>query len=93
MEGHSLLYGAILYLAAAVITVPVFKRLGLGAVLGYLVAGVAIGPWGLRLIRDVDMILHVAEFGVVLLLFLIGLELNPRRLWAMRRPILGLGGV
>jgi glutathione-regulated potassium-efflux system ancillary protein KefC len=92
MDDHSLLYGAILYLAAAVITVPVFKRLGLGAVLGYLVAGVAIGPWGLGLIRDVETILHVAELGVVLLLFLIGLELNPHRLWAMRRPILGLGG-
>jgi glutathione-regulated potassium-efflux system ancillary protein KefC len=92
MDDHSLLYGTILYLAAAVITVPLFKRLGLGSVLGYLVAGVAIGPWGLGLIRDVDLILHVAELGVVLLLFLIGLELNPRRLWAMRRPILGLGG-
>jgi glutathione-regulated potassium-efflux system ancillary protein KefC len=92
MEGHSLLYGAILYLAAAVITVPVFKRLGLGAVLGYLVAGVAIGPWGLGLISDVELILHVSEFGVVLLLFLIGLGLNPHRLWEMRRPILGLGG-
>jgi len=92
MDDHGLLYGPILYLAAAVITVPVFKRLGLGAVLGYLVAGVAIGPWGLGLIRDADRILHVAEFGVVLLLFLIGLELNPHRLWALRRPILGLGG-
>lgn len=92
MDNQSLLYGAIVYLAAAVITVPLFKRLRLGAVLGYLVAGVAIGPWGLRLISDVDLILHVSEFGVVLLLFLIGLELNPRRLWEMRRPILGLGG-
>jgi glutathione-regulated potassium-efflux system ancillary protein KefC len=93
MDDHSLLYGAILYLAAAVIAVPIFKRLGLGAVLGYLVAGVAIGPWGLGLISDVETILHASEFGVVLLLFLIGLELNPHRLWEMRRPILGLGGV
>jgi glutathione-regulated potassium-efflux system ancillary protein KefC len=92
MDNQSLLYGAILYLAAAVITVPLFKRLGLGAVLGYLVAGVAIGPWGLALISDVDLILHVSEFGIVLLLFLIGLELNPHRLWEMRQPILGLGG-
>ena len=92
MDEHSLLYGAILYLAAAVVTVPLFKRFGLGSVLGYLVAGVAIGPWGLGLIRDVELILHVSEFGVVLLLFLIGLELNPHRLWEMRRPILGLGG-
>jgi glutathione-regulated potassium-efflux system ancillary protein KefC len=92
MDDQSLLYGAILYLAAAVIAVPVFHRLGLGSVLGYLVAGVAIGPWGLGLIRDVELILHVSELGVVLLLFLIGLELNPHRLWEMRRPILGLGG-
>jgi glutathione-regulated potassium-efflux system ancillary protein KefC len=92
MDEHSLLYGAILYLAAAVVTVPLFKRFGLGSVLGYLVAGVAIGPWGLGLISDVELILHVSEFGVVLLLFLIGLELNPHRLWEMRRPILGLGG-
>ncbi len=92
MDEHSLLFNAILYLAAAVVTVPVFKRLGLGAVLGYLVAGVAIGPWGLGLISDVQLILHVSEFGIVLLLFIIGLELNPHRIWAMRRPILGLGG-
>jgi glutathione-regulated potassium-efflux system ancillary protein KefC len=92
MHDDSLLFNAILYLAAAVIAVPVFKRLGLGAVLGYLVAGVVIGPWGFGLIRDVDAILQVSELGVVLLLFLIGLELNPHRLWEMRRPILGLGG-
>jgi glutathione-regulated potassium-efflux system ancillary protein KefC len=92
MDDHGLLLDAILYLAAAVMTVPVFKRLGLGAVLGYLVAGVAIGPWGLGFIRDVKLILNVSEFGVVLLLFIIGLELNPKRLWEMRRPILGLGG-
>lgn len=92
MHEPSLLFNAILYLAAAVIAVPVFKRLGLGAVLGYLVAGVVIGPWGFGLIRDVDLILRVSELGVVLLLFLIGLELNPQRLWEMRRPVLGLGG-
>ncbi len=81
-----------IFLAAAVITVPLAQRLGLGAVLGYLLAGIAIGPWGLELISDVDEILHFSEFGVVLLLFLIGLELNPATLWKMRKPIVGLGG-
>ncbi|MEH6533994.1 MAG: glutathione-regulated potassium-efflux system protein KefB, partial [Photobacterium frigidiphilum] len=71
---------------------PIAQRLGLGSVLGYLIAGIAIGPWGLGLISDVEAILHFSEFGVVLLLFLIGLELNPKKLWQMRSPILGLGG-
>jgi glutathione-regulated potassium-efflux system ancillary protein KefC len=84
---------ALIYLAAGVIAVPLFKRLGLGSVLGYLAAGMAIGPWGLRLIGDPQTVLHFAEFGVVLLLFLTGLELDPRRLWALRRPILGMGAV
>jgi Kef-type K+ transport system membrane component KefB len=76
---HSLLINALVYLAAAVIAVPVAKRFGLGAVLGYLLAGIAIGPWGLRLISERrGRILHFSEFGVVLLLFLIGLELEPR---------------
>ncbi|MES2015545.1 MAG: glutathione-regulated potassium-efflux system protein KefC [Pseudomonadota bacterium] len=88
---HSLLANALVYLAAAVIIVPLAKRFGLGAVLGYLMAGIAIGPWGLRLIGEVEDILHFSEFGVVLLLFLIGLELEPRRLWAMRKPIFGSG--
>lgn len=88
---HSLLFNALIYLAAAVVAVPVAKKLGLGAVLGYLIAGIAIGPWGLRLIGEVEDILHFSEFGVVLLLFLIGLELEPKRLWAMRRPIFGSG--
>lgn len=89
---HSLLANALVYLAAAVISVPIAKRLGLGAVLGYLLAGIAIGPWGFRLISEVEDILHFSEFGVVLLLFLIGLELEPRKLWSMRRPIFGWGG-
>ena len=89
---HSLLTNALVYLAAAVVAVPLAKRLGLGAVLGYLLAGMAIGPWGLGLIREVEDILHFSEFGVVLLLFLIGLELEPSRLWSMRRPIFGWGG-
>jgi len=73
--------------------IPIFKRLGLGSVLGYLVAGVAIGPWGLRLVADPKTVLQIAEFGVVLLLFLVGLELNAQRVWALRRAIFGLGGV
>jgi monovalent cation:proton antiporter-2 (CPA2) family protein len=88
----SFLIEAVVFLAAAVVTVPVFRWLGLGAVLGYLVAGVAIGPWVLALVSDVDHILHFAEFGVVLLLFVIGLELQPNRLWTLRKTIFGLGG-
>jgi len=88
---HNLLLNALVYLAAAVIAVPIAKRLGLGAVLGYLLAGIAIGPWGLKLIREVEDILHFSEFGVVLLLFVIGLELEPRRLWSLRRSIFGWG--
>ena len=90
---HSLLFNALVYLAAAVVAVPIAKRFGLGAVLGYLLAGMAIGPWGLRLIDGVEDILHFSEFGVVLLLFVIGLELEPKRLWALRRPIFGWGGL
>lgn len=88
----TLLVNALIYLAAAVIAVPLARRLGLGAVLGYLLAGIAIGPFGLGLINEVQDILHFSEFGVVLLLFLIGLELDPKRLWSMRRPIFGWGG-
>ncbi len=79
------------YLAAAVIAVPIARALGLGAIIGYLAAGIAIGPWGLALVSNVQDILHFAEFGVVLMLFLVGLELQPSRLWSLRRPILGLG--
>lgn len=81
----------VIFLTAAVIAVPVFRKAGLGALLGYLGAGIMIGPSVLGLIDDVDAILHFAEFGVVLLLFIIGLELMPARLWALRRPIFGLG--
>ena len=83
----------IILLVAAVIAVPIFKRLGLGAVLGYLVAGVIIGPWGIGRFSEVDELLHFAEFGVVMLLFLIGLELQPSRLWALRRSIFGFGSL
>ena len=79
------------FLIAAVAIVPLAKLLRLGSVLGYLLAGLLIGPWGLRIIPDGEVILHFAEFGVVLLLFLIGLELKPQRLWELRRLVLGAG--
>ena len=91
MDEHGFLYQALIYLAAGVIAVPLFKRLGLGSVLGFLAAGMVIGPWGLKLVSKPEAVLHFAEFGVVLLLFLVGLELNPGRLWQMRRPIFGMG--
>jgi monovalent cation:proton antiporter-2 (CPA2) family protein len=88
------LYQAFVYLAAAVVAVPIAKRLGLGSVLGYLIAGVAIGPWGLHLVgQEGQDVMHFAEFGVVMMLFLIGLELQPSLLWRMRGPILGTGGL
>jgi glutathione-regulated potassium-efflux system protein KefB len=82
---------AVALLAAAVVAVPVFKRLGLGAVLGYLAAGLAIGPFGAGVVREPEAVLHVAEFGVVMFLFIIGLEMRPARLWTLRREIFGLG--
>jgi monovalent cation:proton antiporter-2 (CPA2) family protein len=93
MEPHGFLQQALVYLTAGVIAVPLSKRLGLGSVLGYLIAGITIGPWGLRLISDPQTVLQFSEFGVVLLLFLIGLELNVQRVWGLRRAIFGLGGV
>jgi glutathione-regulated potassium-efflux system ancillary protein KefC/glutathione-regulated potassium-efflux system protein KefB len=87
----SFLAQAAVFLAAAVIAVAIFRRLKLSSILGYIAAGLVIGPFGLGLIRDVDSILHDAEFGVVLLLFVIGLELQPTRLWVMRRVVFGLG--
>src|SRR5262245_38787845 len=84
---------AVALLGAAVVAVPTFKRLGLGSVLGYLVAGLAIGPFGIGLFTDPQSIIHVAELGVVMLLFIIGLEMEPSRLWALRREIFGLGVV
>ena len=82
-----------IFLVAAVIAVPVSRKLGLGSVLGYLGAGLVIGPWGLALITDVHSILDFSEFGVVLLLFVIGLELDPNRLWRLRGAVFGLGGL
>ena len=86
-----MLIDTVILLAAAVVVVPLFKKLGLGTVLGYLIAGILIGPWGMRLITDFDSILHLSEFGVVLLLFIIGLELQPARLWLLRHSVFGLG--
>ncbi|HSW15968.1 MAG TPA: cation:proton antiporter, partial [Ramlibacter sp.] len=87
----SWLLNSLIYLGAAVLAVPLSRTLGLGSIIGYLVAGIAIGPAGLKLVTNVQDILHFAEFGVVLMLFLVGLELEPKRLWALRRPIFGWG--
>src|SRR5215207_9945036 len=89
----SILQQAVVFLGAAMVAVPLSKRLGLGSVLGYLAAGIVIGPWGLGWISDVENILHFAEFGVVMLLFIIGLELQPSRLWQLRKRVFGMGGV
>ena len=88
----SYLLQAVVLLAAAAVAAPLARTLNIGAVLGYLAAGVLIGPHVLGLFTDVESILHVAELGIVFLLFLIGLELRPRRIWTMRRSILGAGG-
>jgi len=85
------LINSFIYLSAAVIAVPLSQALGLGSIIGYLAAGIAIGPWGLGLVTNVEDILHFAEFGVVLMLFMVGLELEPKRLWSLRRPIFGWG--
>jgi glutathione-regulated potassium-efflux system ancillary protein KefC/glutathione-regulated potassium-efflux system protein KefB len=91
MENASPLLDAFIYLAAALIAVPVAKRLGLGAVPGYIIAGAVIGPFGFKFLNEATETMHVAEFGVVIMLFLIGLEIQPAVLWRMRRAVLGLG--
>ena len=94
MHEGGFFFQALVYLAAAVISVPIAKRLGLGSVLGYLIAGVAIGPFALGLVgKEGRDVMHFAEFGVVMMLFLIGLELRPALLWRLRGPILGMGGI
>jgi len=93
MAEATILRDALVYLGAAVVCVPIAKRIGLGSVLGYLIAGCAIGPWGLGFVTNVQSILHFAEFGVVLMLFLIGLELDLKRLVEMRRPVFGGGAL
>jgi monovalent cation:proton antiporter-2 (CPA2) family protein len=94
MHGQGFFFQAFVYLAAAVVAVPIAKRMGLGSVLGYVIAGVVIGPFGLALIGEEGKdVMQFAEFGVVMMLFLIGLELRPPLLWRLRRPILGTGGL
>ncbi|WP_426578100.1 glutathione-regulated potassium-efflux system protein KefB [Xenorhabdus stockiae] len=93
METSALLSAGILFLFAAVVAVPVAQKFRIGAVLGYLLAGIALGPWGAGLIKDVGEILHFSELGVVFLMFIIGLELNPAKLWQLRRSIFGAGTV
>ena len=94
MSAEGFLFQAFIYLAAAVISVPLAKRLGLGSVLGYLIAGVLIGPYALGFVgRGGSDVRHVAEFGVVLMLFLVGLELRPNLLWRLRGPMIGAGGL
>ncbi|HEU0222486.1 MAG TPA: monovalent cation:proton antiporter-2 (CPA2) family protein [Paracoccaceae bacterium] len=90
-ESDPFLMSAVVFLGSAVVAVPIVKRLKLGSVLGYLGAGAVIGPFGLRLIQEPETVLRIAEFGVVLLLFVIGLELKPARLWRLRSDIFGLG--
>ena len=92
-EGAGELVRVVSLLGAAVVAVPLFKRLGLGSVLGYLAAGLAIGPFGLKLVTDPHAIIHIAEFGVVMFLFVIGLEMKPSHLWGLRRQIFGLGSL
>ncbi|HWU66861.1 MAG TPA: monovalent cation:proton antiporter-2 (CPA2) family protein, partial [Methylophilus sp.] len=93
MNNSDFLVQAAIYLASAIILVPIFKRLGLGSVLGYLIAGILIGPFALKLIADPEHMLHFAEFGVVLMLFLIGLELESQKVWELRKLLFGLGGM
>ena len=93
MAHDSWLNGPLVYLAAAVIAVPLAKFVGLGSIIGYLGAGILIGPWGLRLVTNPQEMLSFSEFGVVLMLFLVGLELEPKRLWSMRLTVFGWGSV
>ncbi len=91
METSHFLQDVVMYLAAAVVAVSLSRRWGLGAVLGYLAAGALIGPYALNLARDVEATSQLSEFGVILLLFVIGLELSPQRLWLMRKAVFGAG--
>lgn len=91
MNQHDFLIALLVFLVAAVVAVPLARRLGLGAVLGYLIAGAAIGPFALRLVTNVESILHFSEFGVVMMMFVIGLELEPRKLKNLKKSIFGYG--
>lgn len=84
---------ALIFIGAAVIFVPLFQLSGFGSVLGYLIAGIVVGPHVLGLIPEAESILHFSELGVVLLLFIIGLEIQPRKLWNMKKALIGLGGL
>lgn len=90
---NSFINQALFFIASAVILVPIFHKLGLGSILGYLVAGIIVGPYGLSLIHETEMLKHFAELGVILLLFIIGLEIQPTKLWSMRRRLFGLGNL
>lgn len=90
---HGTLFNIFIYLVAGVVAVPIAKRIGLGSVLGYLIAGAIIGPYAFGLVANQEAVMHVAEFGVVMMLFLVGLELRPALLWQLRVPILGTGGL
>ena len=93
MGSSDFLVQATIYLSSAIFLVPLFKKLGLGSVLGYLLAGILIGPYALKLIPDPEQVLHFAEFGVVLMLFLVGLELESQKVWELRKTLFGLGGL
>ena len=93
MDNHGMMIEGLIYLGSAGLLVPIAVRLGLGSVLGYLIAGCIIGPWGLKLVSDPESILTFAEIGVVLMLFIIGLELDPRRLWTLRAAVFGGGSI
>src|SRR5687768_5500645 len=90
---ESYIQQVLVFIASAIVLVPIFKYLGFGSVLGYLIAGIIVGPQGLKLIHDSESVMHFAELGVVLLLFIIGLEIQPLKLWSMRRHLLGIGGL
>lgn len=93
MDNHHMMIEGLIYLGSAALFVPIAVRLGLGSVLGYLIAGCIIGPWGLKLVSDAESILTFAEIGVVLMLFIIGTELDPKRLWTLRASVFGGGSI
>ena len=91
MANQPILIQALAFLAAAALFVPIFKRIGLGSIVGYLAAGISLGPWGIGLVTDLEAVRELADLGIVLLMFLVGLDLNPQRLWSMRKQVFGMG--